>query len=123
MLRQLSAAVAVAALAVSAIVPLYCLLITPIDTISSYRVAYECFDWMLPPTTVECGRLTWVTMLLVWIVVVAIQAAACRSLRSGWWVRPLQVLLAGVVLWGFGTWHLWLLHVPAHKMLYSLGCF
>lgn len=119
--RQISAAVGMAALVASVIVPLYCLLVTPADTLASYRAAEESFGTTLPALTIRFGMVRWLPMLLGWMVAVAIQVRACTSLHPRWWVRLLQVLLAGSMLWVFAWWHVSILHLPAMKMLNDMG--
>lgn len=124
LLRQVLAATGMTALVVSAVIPCYCLLITPGAAMRAYADVYEAFGSTLPPITEQCALFPKLAMIAVWLTAVGFQAWMCIRLRPRWralGVAAAQLGIAAVISVLFVCWHVGSVHLPALKLLYDLA--
>lgn len=106
----------VAALILSAVIPLYCLLVTPGDAVAIYSTIFRDFGTDLSQITRSFAAIPKVLLILGWLMLTAAQMAVCFLVQPRWWVSLLQIVLVLPVILIFGFWHIATVHMPMLKL-------
>lgn len=117
---KLSSASSIAALTITVIVPLYCLVITPGDTFAVYGLLYQ-LGTDLPSVARAIGGIPKPIYAMGWLLLTAAQMSATFLLTPRWWISSLQLIAAILAVLLYGIWHLVLVHLPMIKLFNDLS--
>lgn len=121
MTRQISGVLSAIALTLTVIVPLYCLIMTPGDSVSSYDVIYSGLVTELPALTKILGRIPKAVLVLGWFLFATAQMALCFFVQPRWWVGTSQILVAVLLSMMYAGWHIASVHLPMVKLFNDLS--
>jgi hypothetical protein len=121
MISNLSAGISTAALIITIVVPLYCLIMTPGDTLAVYGLLHTLFGDGVPPISLTVGGMPKVIYVLGWLLFSIAQMGACFLLQPRWWISGMQFTAAIFLVLLIAFWHVCLVHLPMVKLFNDLS--
>lgn len=121
MARTINAAVGMACLLVTLIIPLVALILTPGDTAAIYNTIYKGFGTELPLATQRLLGFSKVLLILGWLLLNVVQAAGVFLGQRRSWISIIQFVMAVPAVVFFVAWHLITVHLPTIKLMNDLS--
>ena len=109
------------AFVLTAVIPLYCLLVTPGDAVATYSEVFRESGSELSQVTRALGGIPKVLLILGWLVLMLAQMAACFLIRPRWWASLLQIVIVLPVVLIYGLWHIATVHLPMLHLFNDLS--